>query len=87
MVLIATPNHTHAAVLADAFATEKHILVEKPLCTTIEDARTVADDRHPGLFFIGVEYRYMPPVARLPRWDTLLRARGASPIGQPAGRR
>ena len=74
VVLIATPNHTHAAVLADAFATEKHILVEKPLCTTIEDARTVADaaDRHPGLFWVGMEYRYMPPVARLPRWTLCL---------------
>jgi predicted dehydrogenase len=67
VVVIATPNHTHAAVLADAFATGKHILCEKPLCTTIEDARAVvaAADRHPGLVWVAMEYRYMPPVARL----------------------
>jgi myo-inositol 2-dehydrogenase / D-chiro-inositol 1-dehydrogenase len=66
-VVIATPNHTHAAVLADVLATGRHILVEKPLCTTIEDAQAVvaAADRHPGLFWVGMEYRYMPPVARL----------------------
>ena len=67
VVVIATPNHTHAAVLADAFATGKHILCEKPLCTTIEDARAVAAaaERHPGLVWVAMEYRYMPPVARL----------------------
>jgi myo-inositol 2-dehydrogenase / D-chiro-inositol 1-dehydrogenase len=67
VVVIATPNHTHAAVLADVLATGKHILVEKPLCTTLEDARAVvaAADRHPGLFWVAMEYRYMPPVARL----------------------
>jgi myo-inositol 2-dehydrogenase/D-chiro-inositol 1-dehydrogenase len=67
VVLIATPNHTHAAVLADVFATDKHVLVEKPLCTTVEDAKAViaAADRHKGLFWVAMEYRYMPPVARL----------------------
>jgi myo-inositol 2-dehydrogenase / D-chiro-inositol 1-dehydrogenase len=34
-VVIATPNHTHAAVLEDVFATDKHVLVEKPLCATV----------------------------------------------------
>jgi myo-inositol 2-dehydrogenase / D-chiro-inositol 1-dehydrogenase len=67
VVVIATPNHTHAAVLADVLATHKHVLVEKPLCTTIEDATAVvaAADRHKGLFWVAMEYRYMPPVARL----------------------
>jgi predicted dehydrogenase len=66
-VVIATPNHTHADVLADVLATGRHILVEKPLCTTIEDARAVvaAAERHRGLFWVAMEYRYMPPVARL----------------------
>jgi myo-inositol 2-dehydrogenase / D-chiro-inositol 1-dehydrogenase len=67
VVVIATPNHTHAAVLADVFETDRHILVEKPLCTTIEDAKAVvaAADRHKGLLWVAMEYRYMPPVARL----------------------
>jgi myo-inositol 2-dehydrogenase/D-chiro-inositol 1-dehydrogenase len=67
VLVIATPNHTHAAVLAEALPTDRHILVEKPLCTTIEDAQAVvaAADRHEGLFWVAMEYRYMPPVARL----------------------
>ena len=66
-VVIATPNHTHRALLADAFATNKHLLVEKPLCTTVEDARWAAERaaRHPAVVWTAMEYRYMPPVARL----------------------
>lgn len=65
-VILSTPNHTHAAVLRDLLQTEKHILCEKPLCTTIEDCRQVVDavrDRKP-VFWVGMEYRYSPPVAR-----------------------
>ncbi len=66
-VVIATPNHTHAAVLRDAFATDLHILVEKPLCTTIEDCHRLreAAARHRGLVWVGLEYRFVPTVARL----------------------
>jgi predicted dehydrogenase len=66
-VVVATPNHTHAAVLADVFRTRKHILVEKPLCTTLEDCLRVEElaARHPGVVWVGMEYRYMPPVAKL----------------------
>ena len=38
-VVIATPNHTHAATLEDALPADKAILVEKPHCTTVEDCR------------------------------------------------
>ena len=66
-VVIATPNHTHAAVLEDALAADKAILVEKPLCTTVEDCRRMeAAARRRGSFvWVGMEYRYMPPVSRL----------------------
>jgi predicted dehydrogenase len=66
-VVIATPNHTHAAVLADVFRTRKHVMVEKPLCTTLDDCRRVVDAaaKHPGLVWVGMEYRFMRPVARL----------------------
>jgi predicted dehydrogenase len=65
-VIIATPNHTHGAVLRDVLETDKHILCEKPLCTTIEDCRWVVDavrKRQP-VFWVGMEYRYSPPVER-----------------------
>ena len=66
-VVVATPNHTHASVLEDVFRADKHVLVEKPLCTTLEDCRRIAAlaERHPGVVWVGMEYRYMPPVARL----------------------
>ncbi|NIV55919.1 MAG: Gfo/Idh/MocA family oxidoreductase, partial [Actinobacteria bacterium] len=36
-VLIATPNDTHVDVLLDVIAADVHVLVEKPLCTTVAD--------------------------------------------------
>ncbi|MBM4381950.1 MAG: Gfo/Idh/MocA family oxidoreductase [Deltaproteobacteria bacterium] len=66
-LVIATPNHTHRAVLDAAFATKLPILVEKPLCTTIADARWAVERAaaHPAPVWCAMEYRYMPPVARL----------------------
>ena len=66
-VVVASPNHTHAAVLDDVFWTDLPVLVEKPLCATVEDARRIADaaEKHPALVWVGMEYRFMPPVARL----------------------
>ena len=66
VVVVASPNHTHFAVLEDVFASDKHVLVEKPLCTTPEDALEVARRarEHEGVFWVGMEYRYMRPVAR-----------------------
>ena len=64
-VMIVSPNHTHRAVLAPLFGKPIAILCEKPLCTTVEDARWAADRAasHPAVFWTGMEYRYMPPVA------------------------
>ena len=66
-LVIATPNMTHAAVLDDVVGTGLHVLVEKPLCTTVADCQKVlaAADGHRGLVWVGLEYRYMAPFARL----------------------
>jgi len=66
-VVVATPNFTHYDVLQDVFRTDKHVLVEKPLCTEVEQCRRVvaAASRHPGIVWVGMEYRYMQSVARL----------------------
>lgn len=66
-VVIATPNFTHADLLTDLLPTDLHILVEKPLCTTVDDCRRVlaAADGRSAVTWVGLEYRYMPPVARL----------------------
>lgn len=70
IAIIATPNHTHHKVLMDAYRygdRNMHILVEKPLCTTIEHCREVmkAAEERPGVTYVGLEYSYMPPVARV----------------------
>ena len=65
--IISTPNFTHIDVLKDVIKTKKHILVEKPLCTTIKDCIEFRDltKNYPGLIWTAMEYRYMPPVKRM----------------------
>jgi predicted dehydrogenase len=64
-VVIATPNDTHAAVLKDALATDLAVFVEKPLATTVEDLKSILawDDARTAMTWMGLEYRFMPPVA------------------------
>ena len=64
-VVVASPNHTHRAVLERLFDRDVAILCEKPLATTIADARWIVDRaaRHPRPFWTGMEYRFMPPAA------------------------
>jgi myo-inositol 2-dehydrogenase / D-chiro-inositol 1-dehydrogenase len=65
-VVISSPNYTHHDVLAPLFDTDLHILCEKPLCTTVADAARIAEraETHKGVFWTGMEYRFMPPVTR-----------------------
>jgi len=64
-VVIASPNYTHADVLRPLLETDLHILCEKPLATTLADAAEIVrrTERRRGIFWVGMEYRYMPPVA------------------------
>jgi predicted dehydrogenase len=63
--VVATPNHTHARVLDPIFERGVHVLVEKPLCTTLDDCWRVTRraEAHPGVFQVGLEYRYIAAVA------------------------
>ena len=68
-VVIASPNHTHAEVLLDVLASDLHVMVEKPLCTTVDDCRRVVEAAESGpagrVVWMGLEYRYMPPTRAL----------------------
>ncbi len=59
-LIIATPNYTHIEVIRTAAASGKHILMEKPMATTIADAWEITQiaAKHPAVFQIGLQYRY-----------------------------
>jgi predicted dehydrogenase len=68
VVVIASPNHTHHPILLDVLATRHHVLVEKPLCTTVAHCRevlaaaeTTAVEWPERVVWMGLEYRFMPP--------------------------
>ena len=65
--IIATPNFTHIKILEQILKTNKHLLIEKPLCTTTVDCKKfelLAKD-YSKIIWTGMEYRYMPPVKQL----------------------
>lgn len=66
-LVIATPNHTHVDYLLPALETGLPVMVEKPLCTTMEDCHRVieAANGRAAPVWVAMEYRYMPPVTRL----------------------
>ena len=65
------PNHLHVDWSIAALEAGKHVLCEKPLCTTIQDCLDVealvkqhyTDTEY--MFMVGMEYRWMPPIAKL----------------------
>ncbi len=64
-LVIATPNYQHADQLLQIFAaSELPILVEKPLVTKIEQVTKIkqAAAEHPAPVWVGMEYRFMPPM-------------------------
>ncbi len=67
VIVIASPNMTHIDVAADAISSGLHVLIEKPLATTVADCKTLlAIEQQQGqVVAVGLEYRYMPPVATL----------------------
>ncbi|MBD2840826.1 Gfo/Idh/MocA family protein [Erythrobacter rubeus] len=65
-VIIASPNFTHFDLVKPVMERGAAILLEKPMCTALSDAKALAKAAadYPGLFWVGLEYRYMPPVTR-----------------------
>lgn len=59
-VIICTPNYSHLAVVKEAIKYGKHIMMEKPMVTTLEDAleiKKLAED-YQAVFQVGLQYRY-----------------------------
>jgi len=76
-VIVCTPNDDHRAMLRAVAASGKHCLVEKPLCIDVAgcaEAEELAAEaaaiahaagRAAPIFWCGMEYRYVPTIARL----------------------
>ncbi|MFZ1814343.1 MAG: Gfo/Idh/MocA family oxidoreductase [Rhizobiaceae bacterium] len=65
--LICSPNDAHHGALLDALPSNKPVICEKPMCTTVDhclDIVRLSRNRSAPLW-IAMEYRYMPPVQAL----------------------
>ena len=65
--IIATPNFTHIDVLKKIIKTNAHLLIEKPLCTTVKDCLDFQKltIKYPSVIWTAMEYRYMPPINKM----------------------
>ena len=63
-VVICTPHHLHAAQCVAAASAGKHVIVEKPIATSLEDAVTVVEAaRRAGVHLsVNLSYRYFAHV-------------------------
>jgi predicted dehydrogenase len=64
VVHVCTPNHTHAGLVRAALAAGKHVICEKPLATTVEDAHDLVERAASAGVICAVPfvYRYYPTV-------------------------
>jgi predicted dehydrogenase len=61
-LIICTPNYTHLEVVKVAAQSGKHILLEKPIATSVPDALSIMEmaEAYTAVFQIGLQYRYKP---------------------------
>lgn len=66
-VVVATPAGSHVAVASAALLADRHVLVEKPLTTTVADAEALVDlaDRSGVQLMTGHTFEYNPAVWKL----------------------
>lgn len=66
-VVVATPPATHAALAVEAFASGKHVLVEKPLATSLADVDAViaASEAAGRTLMVGHTFEYNSAVEKL----------------------
>lgn len=62
IVYVAAPHNEHARLAHAAIAAGKHVLIEKPIATTVAEARGIADAAaHAGVFAMEAMWsRYLP---------------------------
>jgi predicted dehydrogenase len=59
-VIVATPHPTHAKLSVDAMEAGKHVIIQKPMCTKVEDAEAIveASRKHSGLKVMVLPFVY-----------------------------
>ena len=69
IISLCTPDHTHAELAVRILEAGRHLLLEKPLALSLEDAGIIGGtlESAPGLFSVGYEFRLNPAVLQLRR--------------------
>lgn len=69
-VWICSPNHLHAAQVAQCAAAGKHVLAEKPLATRFADAQAAvrAADAAGVILRVGCQHRFRPAHRQIREW-------------------
>ncbi len=62
-LMICTPNYTHIDVFEEAAKSGKPIFLEKPMATTLADAKRICEiaDSYEAFVQVGLQYRYKAP--------------------------
>ena len=63
VLFICTPNYSHIDVFGVAAQSKKAIFLEKPMATTITDAKRIVEieRNYPSFIQVGLQYRYKAP--------------------------
>lgn len=64
ILLICTPNHLHESHIRAALSRGLHVLVEKPLATSVESVKRISQavSRTDRVLMVGMNHRYRPDV-------------------------
>ncbi|MCA9188525.1 MAG: Gfo/Idh/MocA family oxidoreductase [Pirellulaceae bacterium] len=79
MVVIGIPNHLHCQVTCEAAAAGKHIVLEKPMCLTLDEADQMiaACNKH------GVKLMYAEELCFTPKYVRMKQLLDEGALGQP----
>ncbi|WP_018689594.1 Gfo/Idh/MocA family protein [Ahrensia kielensis] len=66
-VVVVSPNDTHFDMMQKLLLTDLPVLLEKPSATSVDQAWSLVDsaEKRAAPVWVAMEYRYMPPVARI----------------------
>ncbi len=64
LIDIVSPNHTHAEIAIAAAEAGKHVICEKPLATTLEDAKRMLEavEKAGVMHMVCHNYRFAPAI-------------------------